>query len=335
MGFSGWPPDMEMKAIEKAYELSNQNSDIRLVQFDGGVPWVEMSQNQLLPARIQSDWEYIKSKCAGKKIFVATTPLDFDRTGLALYANEKDDNQPLPDDWKNLAFNNDKVKQAYLTYAETVIKFWQPDYLAISIEANILAATDQEKWNQYLELHRYIYTELKKQYPRVEIFATIQMENFKGLTDVAIGKAAVQKQAVGDLLKYCDIAALSVYPYQVADGKLTADYFDDIKAFNKPLAISETGWPSEKFKISGVTHEGSDQAQCEYLQNLLRAASENQFVFVINWVNIDYTKLLAKLPAGPGKEFANAWVYDGLWNENFNEKPALEVWQSYLRLTHR
>jgi hypothetical protein len=137
MGFSGWPPDMTLAAIEKSYELSNQNSDIRLYQYDGGVPWVEMANNQPLSQRIQDNWNYVRSQRSNKKLFVAITPINSDRTGLSLYANKTDDNQPLPAEWKNLAFNDEKVKQAYLTYAKAVMQNLQPDYLAISIEANI------------------------------------------------------------------------------------------------------------------------------------------------------------------------------------------------------
>lgn len=49
MGFSAWPSDLNLKAIYKTLELTNANSDIRLAHFDGGVPWVEMAQNQPLP----------------------------------------------------------------------------------------------------------------------------------------------------------------------------------------------------------------------------------------------------------------------------------------------
>lgn len=332
MGFSNFPPALDINSVERSYALSNQNSDIRLVQLDAGVPWVEMSANQPVPARIVGDWDYIKSKSEGKKIFVAATPLDFNRTGLALYANSKDDNQPLPDDWKNLSFNNPKVEQAYLTYLEKVVDYWHPDYLAISIEANIIANKNIEEWPQYMELHKYLYTGLKMLYPQLPVFATIQLEHFEGITDGAGDKVDLQKQIVGELMQYSDMAVLSMYPYTVTNGKFTAAYFNDIKAFNKPMAVSETGWPSQNTKVFGFTTPGSQSAQSQYVRDLLESANQYQFVFVINWVNVDYNKLLAKVPDPTQKEFANLWVYDGLWNDKFEAKQALKVWQSYLLL---
>jgi len=79
--------------------------------------------------------------------------------------------------------------------------------------------------------------------------------------------------------------ALSVYPYS-AQAKFSDDYFDDFKVYQEPLAISETGWPAETFKMCGYTTEGGQEAQAAYLQDILRVANQNKFIFFINWVSV-------------------------------------------------
>ena len=331
MGFSSFASDMEVKAIQRGHELSNKNSDIRSVQLDAGVPWVEMDQKKSVPKRILDDWSYTKSQCGKKKILISITSRDFEGTHLALYANEHGNNQPLPSDWAHLAQNDLKVKQAYLRYARAVIDFWQPDYLAINVEANIIANKSMEVWQQYLDLHRYIYEALKKDHPKLLIFASIQVEHFRGLMADATGKASLQKEILGQLNPYQDMLALSVYPYS-AQGEFTDDYFDDFKVYKKPIAISETGWPAESFMMFGYPTAGSQEAQSTYLQNILHAANQNKFIFVINWVSVDYIKLLEKLPKNDAMEFSKSWAYNGLWDKDFNSKKALQVWQSYYQM---
>ncbi len=327
MGFSTWPPDFDVAVIEQTFELTNANSDLRLVHMEGGVPWVEMSKKLPMPTRIQDSWNYVKSKSAGKKMLIAISPLDADRAGLALYANQTGDNQPMPLGWENLLLNDSRVKAVFLAYAEAVIKFWSPDYLAIGIEVNILANKSLYRWQQYLELHKYVYAALKRKYPAVKVAASIQLEHFKGLVNEAKGKTAMQKTEVAKLLKFCDFAPLSVYPYFSYGAILTPDYFNGIKALGKQLAISETGWPSKDFQIGGFTISGSESAQVSFMQTLLKTA--DSFAFVVNWVSGDYSRLLAKMPPNP---ILPAWVYDGLWDDNLIEKPALAVWRNYLAL---
>ncbi|HRK97929.1 MAG TPA: hypothetical protein PLE43_05545 [Alphaproteobacteria bacterium] len=331
MGFSNWPPDFDMSAIAKSLQLTNENSDMRLVHMDGGVPWVEMGGNQSLPKRIVSWWDYIRNESKGKKIFVTINPLNFERDGLALYANEKDDDQPLPDDWKNLSLDSDKVKTAYLSYAEEIISYWNPDYLAIGVEVNISVSKNLKTWREYLALHKFIYTKLKERHPQLPVFATVQMEHFNGLNEDAKGKEDIQKREVGELMKYSDIAALSMYPYASEEIKFNSHYLDGIRTYKKPMAISETGWPSKNFKVFFFPIKGSPQAQYNYLKTLLTIANRDHFLFVINWTNVDYNKMLDQLP-WLMKEIAKSWVYNGLWNKDFEEKPALDVWQHYLGL---
>ncbi len=327
MGFSTWPPDFDAAVIENTFELTNANSDLRLVHMDGGIPWVEAHYRRPVPQRIVDEWTHIKGKSAGKKICIAISPLNADRSGLALYSSQAGDNQPLPADWQGLPINGVRVKAAFLHYTASVIEFWKPDYLVIGIEVNILANKNLYLWQQYLELHKYVFSALKRKYPTLKIAASIQLEHFKGLTDDSNGKTALQKAEVAKLLKFCDLAPLSVYPYFSSGATFTADYFNGIKALGKPLAISETGWPSKNFRIGDIPFAGSESAQVSFMQTMLQAANQHSFAFVINWVSGDYSRLLARIPPNP---IAQVWVYDGLWDDALAEKPALAVWRDYL-----
>ena len=332
MGFSTFVSDLDVGAISKGYELSNKYSDMRLVQLDAGVPWVEMDRNEKIPQRIIDDWDYTRGQSASKKFFVAITSRDFEGTGLALYAAQQGNNQPLPAGWAARTQDDEKVKQAYLRYAEEVVNFWRPDFIAISIEANVVANKNLTVWRQYLELHRFVYERLKEKHPDLKIFATIEVEHFKGLKPDAKGKTDLQRKIVKELAPYQDLMALSVYPYSVNESGLPPGYFEEFKIYQKPLAIAETGWPAADFTMFGKTTSGSEAAQARYLDAVLKEAGKEKFVFVINWVSVDYVRLLEKLPKSDAMEFSNMWVHNGMWDLDFKPRKALAVWEKYFRL---
>lgn len=55
--------------------------------------------------------------------------------------------------------------------------------MAIGIESNILQAKDPRKWEEYKDLHRAVYQELKAAHPNLPVFFTVEMLHLKGLKD--------------------------------------------------------------------------------------------------------------------------------------------------------
>ena len=333
MGFTPWPLDLTNEGVKQAYDFLHQHADIVAHHFDGGLPWQEALDGKAFPKHLQDDWNFRKSQTLKtQKIYLAITPVNFERTGLAQNWGENGDSQPLAEPWGSYRLNDEHVKQAFFNYAKRAVEFFKPDYLAIGIETNIIISKAPDKWQDYLELNAYVYNELKKDYPKLPVFSTVQYEHLRGIENEAKKNVKQQQPGVQELLKHSDLLALSTYRFGLDHNPYTADYFKPALAFNKPLAISETGGISKEVNIFGNKLRASEEDQKNYLSMILQQAQEHKFVFVINWVAIDYDRLLEKLPAGPIQEIAKAWVHTGLVSSDGKNKPPLGVWDSYYKL---
>lgn len=332
MGFTRWPPDFTAEAVESMYAFIAQHGDLIAHHFDGGIPWPEALEGRPFSSKLMEDWTVGKSRTPrGHRVYVAITPLATDREHLAAYWGDSD-NMPLPGEWGTYALNHPNVKIAFVNYAQRVIEQFSPDYLAIGIEVNELLSKNRAAWDQYKQLHRHVYTQLKRRYPKLPIFATVSLS---ALSD---GNAE-QREQIRELMPYNDLMALSAYPYGWAypGGALKPvpeSFFDVARTFGKPIAIAETGEPSHDFSAHGQSYHFTEADQAQYVDLLLRKANEYKMVFVVNWAPIDFDRLQAKLPE-PAKEFASFWVYTGLQRSDGTPKSALRSWDRILERPRR
>lgn len=88
----------------------------------------------------------------------------------------------------------------------------------------------------------------------------------------------------------------------------------------------ESGYASVPFKAYGWPFEVSEELQKKYFDVLFASAHRDNYVFIINWISKDYTKLLDDMPFLT-KEFARIWVSTGLRDADGREKPAFLEWE--------
>lgn len=330
MGFSPWPPDFTPEAVQSAYRFIAEHGDIIAHHFDAGIPWPEALENREFSEHLRENWRTRKENTPrGHAVYVAITPLNFGRDGLAVYWG-KSDNQGLPRDWKKKKLRDEEVRRAYLNYARRVIEFFQPDFLAIAIEANILITKKTDMWRDFVELNRYVYTELKRSHPRLPIFATIQYEHLRGIEDAAKKNLGRQMPGVRELMSHSDLAALSTYHFATFHNPPRDDYFAPAQELGKRIAIAESGAVSRDLQIFKMNLPGNQDDQKAFLGFMLQKAAEMRFAFVINFITIDYDRMLPKLPKSI-REVAKAWAYTGLQESDGRPKAALQVWEVYRR----
>ena len=334
MGFTPFPYEISADAANYVYGRMNIEADIINHHFDNGVPWVEALSGQPFSQHVMDDLNFRKTKTnEAHKVYVSVTPINFARSGVAAYRGEAD-NMPLPGAWSSYKFNSNEVKTAYLNYCKRMIDFFQPDYFGMAIEANLLHVNNPELWNDYRDLHSYIYTELKMAYPQLPVFTSVVGAHLlKGFIDG--NDPVMQKLAVLQLMEHSDLYAISFYPYMskflgqpYPDGT-----FDELfNISSKPLAIAETGYVAQTFSIdvgSGpVTIESDQVRQQKYFKDLLEACTKRKAEFVINFVLRDYDQLWVQI--GSPTDLNIAWRDSGLYDENGNTRMAYTIWRDYL-----
>lgn len=339
MGFTPFPYEVSLEAVNYVYGKLQTDADIVNHHFDNGVPWNEALNGLPFHQHLVDDWNYRKSKMgADQKIYLSVSPLNFTRNGLAPYHGETD-NMTLPAPWNSYSFNHESVKTAYLNYCKRAIDFFSPHFFNMAIEANLLYVNNASKWSEYLEFHQYIYTQLKSAYPGLQIFSSVSGAYL--LPGYFDGNDHVQQRlAVLQLMDYSDIYGLSFYPYlsSYLGNKYPENTFEELFAISdKPLAIAETGYAAQTFSIntgSGLATIQSDPTkQQTYIKDLLEACTKRKALFVINFVVRDYDQLWVQI--GSPTDVHIAWRDSGFYDEDGNQRPALNTWKEYLSRKHQ
>jgi len=243
LGFTPFPPAYSDTARDIAYAYLREHADLISHTFQGGVPWPEALRSadwRTYPPALLAEWSANAVRDAafvpGHARYISIHPINGSYDGLAPYWGSSE-SLPLPSPWNAYGFDHPDVAQAFLNYASATIDYFHPQYLGISVEANILLARRPEAWIAYKTMIRQVHTSLKARYPQVTIFVSIQYEHMLGLqfesknlqrllTDVY---PDVLQTEVRDLLRGSDALVMSTYPYMALDAVLKA-------------MIAEKGW---------------------------------------------------------------------------------------------
>lgn len=331
MGFTPFPYAISNEAVDYVYDKLETDADLISHHFDDGIPWPEALSGADFHQNIIDEWQYRLSRTpASHKILLSVTPIRFFRDGLAPYKAETGD-MPLPPPWDTISFNHPDVKQAYLSYCTRIMNYFNPDYFVIGIEVNLLMKQAPALWNEYLDLHKYVYQQLKNLYPDLPIFVSLTgMDLVDGYTDA---NHTQQMQALNDLMNYTDLCGVSLYPYLTAFlcDTIPSDMFDKIFSnFTKPIAITETGYAADSITVYGgtIVLNGSPQKQNQYLTLMLNEAEENDLRFVVNFILRDYDALWQAI--GSPDDLYKVWKDTGLYDENGDARLAYQNWYFWL-----
>lgn len=337
MGFTPFPYDNSLDAVNYTYERISTDADMINHHFDNGVPWIEALENTAFHENIMNDWNYRKQHTpAGHKVYLSVSALPVTRDGLANYKGEFE-YMELPAPWNTYGFGDEEVQVAYLNYCRRIITFFNPDYFNMNVEANLFYFFKPEQWSDFLAFHKYVYTNLKTEFPSLKVFCSVtgvqMLQGFIGGND-----HVQQKLATLQLLEYSDMYALSFYPY--LSSYLGNPYPENVfstlvSVSDKPFAVAETGYVAESFSMNTdgteITVVSDHEKQNKYMDDMLKACEERNAEFVINFVLRDYDSLW--VDAGSKNDLSIAWRDSGLLDELGKERKSFTTWKNFLHRT--
>jgi hypothetical protein len=330
MGFTVLP-DIAAPGTEDLYEKLSVESDIVNYYFDDGVPWNEALSGGPLPNNVMEDWGSRKGRIKSPhKVYVSVTPINHSHSGLASYGGMAD-TVGLCAPWNGYSFNNENVKTAYLNYCTAVIDFFKPDYFAMSIEANLLFKVQPAAWSHYLDLHEYIYRQLKTRYPKLPIFSSVSgaplLKGFLNNND-----HVMQRLAAMQLLEMSDYYAISFYPPVTTHESKPwpENTFDELLSLStRPVIIAETAYTAKSSAVQpddGKSIFPPDPIKQKiFLETLLAAAQKWKAKFVI-WFTLRDPQVQTN-----GVMTSLSLRDAGLYDRDGNPRPALNSWREYFK----
>jgi len=330
MGFTTFPYEISLSAVDWVYSKIAVDADMTVFHLDQGIPWVEALSGQPYNANITNDWASCKANApAGHKIFIQIVPHNLNQDGIADYRGASN-NMPLPAPWNTYDFNHPDVKRAYLKYCRDVIDYFNPDFINIGVEVNEIIEKAPSKWNSYMELHRYVYQNLKPLYPNLPVMVSqVGSKLLEGYTNA---DHASYVTAFRDLYDYTDYFGISIYPYftNLMTNSLPSDMFDRLVALStKSVAICETGYIAQDLSLASGTYvlPSDEDKQNAYFNLLLGEAKTHSFKFVNNFILRDYDALWVAIGGG---DLNAIWRDTGIYDENGAKRKSYYTWHTYL-----
>ena len=139
---------------------------------------------------------------------------------------------------------------AYLTDLDLYFAKFRPDYFGIGIEVNNLYQSDPAGYQSFVTLFAQAQAKVKQLSPNTRVFVAFQLEEMKGLNGGLRGgqndPAKNQWQLLADFPN-ADLLAFTSYPFLIYHdpSQVPDNYYSEITAHTeRPVAISELGWPS-------------------------------------------------------------------------------------------
>ncbi|OQX96641.1 hypothetical protein B6I21_00455 [candidate division KSB1 bacterium 4572_119] len=209
---------------------------------------------------------------------------------------------------------------------------WRDNYETSGLIPNLqkLVSTFQQDSSDYMNWIDFFHNacdSIKAHSPNTKVGTVFNFEHLTG-----VGVLTGFNQAYWGALDAIDTAkidilGLTVYPffsYKTAN-EIPPDYLYSVfdRLADKPLVITETGWPADSFIGTWIS---SPQQQVDYVHKLFGLIT-GQNVEVVNWLFLNY--LMDRTDQTDFEIFRSVALRDSLGND----RPALPFWLSHCRST--
>jgi len=331
MGFTSWSSGTTPEATQATYEFISHSADA-ITEHIEGVPWTEaLSGEPFRKGFLENIERRKKNQPKGLKLVLAISPLNMGRSALADYYGDKE-NMPLPEEFRGKHFNDPVIKKTYLNYCRRMAEYFKPDYWIIGIESNELLNNTPAEWENYLELSRSIYAELKRQYPNTPLAQSVTLHK---LLDKHNAHLDEYQQKISQFIASYDFNAISFYPFFLGmhERKEFQSAFESIPKFgDKPIAISESGHPAEPIiaKTWNLNIPATPEEQNDFVEAMLAAAQKEGYLFVTLFACKDFDEMWQSFPDSV-KDLGRLWRDTGIVDEMNNKRPAYFSWMRALK----
>ncbi len=333
MGFTPWPSDATLGAIDLAYTQIAAHGDLIAHHLDGGIPWPEALAGTPLPPAVEAELAArVAATPPGHRVYLALSPLNGSRDGLAPYWNATP-NDPLPPDWATKRFDDPDVIDAFANFSLLLIDRFSPDSFNYGIEASELLLNAPGEWPTFVAFAQGVYARIKALHPNLPVFISVSLK------DPTSSEAATIRANLPSILPHSDLLGISVYPYaffghaNAGDpANLPGDWLDQAVtlAAGRELVLAETGWIAEDLVIPGfgLNVPATPMNQADFLSALFAESNRLGVGFLVWFTPMDYDALWnGALFQDP---VAAIWRDTGLFDESGAARPALLIWDEWL-----
>lgn len=314
MGLSSLPPELTEESYARTFELAASAGEVILIQRTP--PWQEMLTGKLSEDTVQATQRETElAKEHDLDLFVAIDPTDPSQ-GRGQLAD-------LPPELHGAGFADERVRRAFIAYAQYVAENYQPKYLALGVEINSYQQQCPEDFERFVIVYHEAYQAVKQLSPETLVFPIFQLEQLHGLLP-ADEPYLPQWRLISRFEPRLDLLAVSSYPSLVfaKPEQIPASYYAELAAYtDRPIAIAGMGYSSGP-GANGV-NEGTEEQQAAFLRRALDDAQRLAMPLVVWFASQD--------PTFTGEPPFDLLQHIGLKRQDGTTKPAWLVWEAAAR----
>lgn len=314
LGFSAMPAEETSDSYIRAFATAAQYGELVLIQR--APPWLEFFPNeQISPGTIETTRleTALLDQYDDLRLIYAIDPTDpnVQRSRLVNVPEEVTD-----------GLLDEDMRQAFVGYVRYVARNYEPEYLAIGVEVNMLRDRDPELFAAFVSLYQEAYDNAKDASPQTKVFPTFQLEDLEG----SLGNVhAPFWETLDAFAGRMDVLAVSTYPYlaDISDvSDLRATYYTQlVERFDGEVMVVDSAYPSAP--VEGYPIIGSEADQDAFVQRLLADAEASGMSAVVWRAALDLTY---------AREGTLAAFRDiGLRRADGSNKAAWETWETWAR----
>jgi hypothetical protein len=275
LGLAALPAERTQASYLSAFATAAQYSDIVVIQrappWSSFLPGATVSAGTRATAELERD---LLRQYEPLRLFYVIDPTDpaVSRTRIA---------EPPPGVDAFAGFRDPGLRAAFVNYAAYVANAYEPAYLALGAEVNMLAERDPLQFEAFLEAYAEAYRVAKAASPKTKIFATFQLEDLLGQLGEPHAPAWEILDAFAGRL---DVLAVTTYPY-LAGLRSWTELPDGFWAYLKTRFEGEViiaGTAASSAPVEGQAGTANEEEQDAYLARALDEA-ERQGFGVLVW----------------------------------------------------
>jgi hypothetical protein len=184
-------------------------------------------------------------------------------------------------------WSNTDARSRYSAAVSSYASAYQPKFLFLGNENDFYYAQDQADYANWIVAYNAAYDAVKAVSPSTLVGPVFSFEHVAGSGALNGWTTSYWGAVDAHDFSRVDIVGLTLYPWlNYADpSQVPAAYLDPLFSHigNKPVAITESGWPAENLGSLNPLWTTSEQAQVDYIP-VLGSMIQGRDVPLVNWL---------------------------------------------------
>jgi hypothetical protein len=184
-------------------------------------------------------------------------------------------------------WSNTQARAKFVSMLVAFVNQYRPPYVFLGNENDFYYESNPTDYGNWLSAYNQAYDAIKEVSETTKIGPVFNFEHMSGQGILNAWNTQYWQAIEEHDLDRVDVVGLSVYPFfnYETPADVPSNYLNPLfeRIGNRPVVITETGWPAQNLGALNPQWETSEEAQVEYVTRL-QAFTNGKDIPVMNWL---------------------------------------------------